>query len=71
MGTMFLADGPTRYFGGSIMTFALPYAAFMVSPAHQTSAGTREPGRAGIITFRSKPKPSTPMPADPTAESEQ
>jgi hypothetical protein len=53
------------------MTFALPYAAFIVSPAHQTSAGTREPGRAGIITFRSKPKPSTPMPADSTAESEQ
>jgi len=25
-----LADGPAMYLGGSIMTFALPYAAFIV-----------------------------------------
>jgi hypothetical protein len=25
-----LADGPAMYFGGSIMTFALPYGAFIV-----------------------------------------
>jgi len=24
-----IADGPTRYLGGSIMTFALPYGAFI------------------------------------------
>jgi hypothetical protein len=30
MGAMLLADGPTRYLGGSIMTFALPYGAFIV-----------------------------------------
>jgi hypothetical protein len=30
MTAMFLADGPTRYLGGSIMTFALPYGAFIV-----------------------------------------
>jgi hypothetical protein len=30
MGAVFLADGPTRYLGGSIMTFALPYGAFIV-----------------------------------------
>jgi hypothetical protein len=68
-----LADGPTRYFGGSIETFALPLGAFIVistllyytfkrphsvprmkylSPAHQTSAGTREPGTAGVISLR-------------------
>jgi hypothetical protein len=96
MGTHLIADGPTRYFGGSIMTFALPYAAFIVialglyyifkrphsvprmtylSPAHQTSVGTREPGKAGVITFRGKltsgGKPTPATPADPTAESEQ
>jgi len=27
---LFLADGPTRYLGGSIETFALPYGAFIV-----------------------------------------
>jgi hypothetical protein len=27
---LILADGPTRYLGGSIMTFALPYGAFIV-----------------------------------------
>jgi len=27
---LIIADGPTRYFGGSIMTFALPYGAFIV-----------------------------------------
>jgi hypothetical protein len=26
-----LADGPAMYFGGSIMTFALPYGAFIVA----------------------------------------
>jgi hypothetical protein len=26
-----LADGPAMYFGGTIMTFALPYGAFIVS----------------------------------------
>jgi len=27
---LMIADGPTRYLGGSIMTFALPYGAFIV-----------------------------------------
>jgi hypothetical protein len=27
---VFMADGPTRYLGGSIMTFALPMGAFIV-----------------------------------------
>jgi hypothetical protein len=30
MGATLLADGPTRYLGGSIMTFALPLGAFIV-----------------------------------------
>jgi hypothetical protein len=30
MGIQLVADGPTRYLGGSIMTFALPYAAFII-----------------------------------------
>ena len=28
---LFLADGPTRYLGGSIETFALPYGAFILA----------------------------------------
>jgi hypothetical protein len=81
-----LADGPARYLGGSIETFALPYGAFIViagvlyfifkrphnvprmrylSPAHQTSTGTREPGTAGMIRVRG------PIPAQaPVAEAE-
>jgi hypothetical protein len=68
-----LADGPTRYLGGSIETFALPYGAFILiaavlyfffkrphsvprmrylSPAHQVSTGTREPGQGGMIRLR-------------------
>ena len=31
MGMQLIADGPTRYFGGSIMTFALPMGAFIVA----------------------------------------
>jgi hypothetical protein len=70
-----LADGPTRYLGGSIETFALPYGAFIViagllyfffkrphsvprmrylTPAHQVSTGTREPGQAGMIRLRGR-----------------
>lgn len=30
MSVMHLADGPAMYFGGTIMTFALPYGAFIV-----------------------------------------
>ena len=30
MAALHLADGPAMYFGGSIMTFALPYGAFIV-----------------------------------------
>ena len=30
MTELVLADGPTRYLGGSIETFALPYGAFIV-----------------------------------------
>ena len=30
MGMQLIADGPTRYLGGSIMTFALPMGAFIV-----------------------------------------
>jgi hypothetical protein len=30
VSVLHLADGPAMYLGGSIMTFALPYAAFIV-----------------------------------------
>ena len=33
MTELVLADGPTRYLGGSIETFALPYGAFIVIAA--------------------------------------
>ena len=72
MTELVLADGPARYLGGSIETFALPYGAFIViatllyfifkrphnvprmrylSPAHQTSTGTREPGTTGVTSL--------------------
>ena len=75
MTELVLADGPTRYLGGSIETFALPYGAFIViatvlyfffkrphsvprmrylTPAHQTSTGTREPGQAGMTRLRGR-----------------
>ena len=75
MTELVLADGPTRYLGGSIETFALPYGAFIViagllyfffkrphsvprmrylSPAHQVSTGTREPGKVGMIRLRGR-----------------
>ena len=75
MTELVLADGPTRYLGGSIETFALPYGAFIViagllyfffkrphsvprmrylTPAHQVSTGTREPGQAGMIRLRGR-----------------
>src|SRR2546428_9918219 len=83
-----LADGPARYLGGSIETFALPYGAFIViatvlyvifkrphnvprmrylSPAHQTSTGTREPGTAGMIRVRG-PIPAQPADVDPETQ---
>ena len=75
MTELVLADGPTRYLGGSIETFALPYGAFIViptalyfifkrphsvprmrylTPAHQVSTGTREPGQVGMIRLRGR-----------------
>jgi hypothetical protein len=79
-----LADGPTRYLGGSIETFALPYGAFIViagllyfffkrphsvprmrylTPAHQVSTGTREPGQAGVTRLRG-PVPASAVVAE-------
>ncbi len=73
MTELFLAAGPTRYLGGSIETFALPYGAFILiagvlyfifkrphsvprmrylTPAHQVSTGTREPGQGGVTRLR-------------------
>ncbi len=75
MTELLLADGPTRYLGGSIETFALPYGAFIViagllyfifkrphsvprmrylTPAHQVSTGTREPGQAGVTRLHGR-----------------
>ena len=83
MTELVLADGPTRYLGGSIETFALPLGAFIViatllyyifkrphnvprmrylTPAHQTSVGTREAGIAGVTRGRRCPTPR-PCPA--------
>jgi hypothetical protein len=79
---LFLADGPTRYLGGSIETFALPYGAFILAagvlyfifkrphsvprmryltPAHQVSTGTREPGQGGMIRLRGRMPASAPV----------
>lgn len=84
MTELFLADGPTRYLGGSIETFALPYGAFILiaavlyfifkrphsvprmrylTPAHQVSTGTREPGQGGMIRLR-RPMPASAIVAE-------
>ncbi|HEY1626009.1 MAG TPA: hypothetical protein VGG16_19635 [Streptosporangiaceae bacterium] len=44
MGVQLIADGPTRYLGGSIITY--------LRPAHQASVGTRDPGISGVISVR-------------------
>ena len=35
MGTMFPADGPTQYFGGSTMTFEVPRMAYLSPESEQ------------------------------------
>jgi hypothetical protein len=83
-----LADGPTRYLGGSIETWALPYGAIIViatllyfifrrphnvprmrylTPAHQSSVGTREAGTAGVISVRGPFRARTPAAEAQTA----
>ena len=73
MRELVLADGPARYLGGSIESFVLPMALFILiavglylifrrphsvprmkylTPAHQTSVGTREPGAPGVTVVR-------------------
>jgi hypothetical protein len=46
MGVQLIADGPTRYLVGSMMT----------------AVGTREPGAVGVVLFRqaASASPSTP-----------
>ena len=84
MTELVLADGPTRYLGGSIETFALPYGAFIIiaaglyfifkrphsvprmrylTPAHQVSTGTREPGQVGVTRLRG-PVPASAVVAE-------
>jgi len=89
---LFLAEGPTRYLGGSIETFALPYGAFILvaaglyfifkrphsvprmrylTPAHQVSTGTREPGQGGMIRLReAMPASAVVTEAETVAEAE-
>ena len=88
MRELFLSDGPARYLGGSIETFALPMAAFIViaallyfifrrphsvpkmkylTPAHQTSVETREPGTAGLTVVRAPIPASAPVAEAQTA----
>jgi hypothetical protein len=35
MGTMFLADGPTQYFGGSTKTLEVPRTAYLSPESEQ------------------------------------
>ena len=68
-----LADGPAMYFGGTIMTFALPMGAFIVASivlfylfrAQHSGPKLRYPAGAGFSSFGTR-EPG-PVPAPPVA----
>ena len=71
-----LADGPAMYFGGTIMTFALPMGAFIVASivlfylfrAQHSGPKLRYPAGAGFSSFGTR-EPG-PVPAPPVASVE-
>src|ERR1700730_895879 len=71
-----LADGPAMYFGGTIMTFALPMGAFIVASivlfylfrAQHSGPRLRYPAGAGFSSFGTR-EPG-PVPAPPVAPGE-
>ena len=68
-----LADGPAMYFGGTILTFALPMGAFILASvalfylfrAHHSGPKLRYPAGAGFSSFGTR-EPG-PVPAPPVA----
>jgi hypothetical protein len=76
VSVLHLADGPAMYLGGSIMTFALPYGAFIViattlfylyrRPHHGPRLKYLTPGLVSSVLTR-EPGP-VPAPAAKTAD---
>jgi len=73
LAALHLADGPAMYFGGTIMTFALPMGAFIVAAivlfylfrAQHSGPKLRYPAGAGFSSFGTR-EPG-PVPAPPLA----
>src|SRR5690348_16462665 len=71
-----LADGPAMYFGGTIMTFALPYGAFIVAAValyylfRNRHAGVRLKYLATAPFNSLGTREPGPVPAPPVAPSE-
>jgi len=74
-GALHLADGPAMYFGGTILTFALPMGAFILAAvalfylfrAHHSGPKLRYLAGAGFSSFGTR-EPG-PVPAPPVAAS--
>jgi hypothetical protein len=77
-----IADGPAMYFGGTIMTFALPMGAFIVATvvlfylfrARHSGPRLKYPTGAGFSSFGTRepgPVPAPRMPAPPAAPVEE
>ena len=72
-GALHLADGPAMYFGGTILTFALPMGAFILAAvalfylfrAHHSGPKLRYLAGAGFSSFGTR-EPG-PVPAPPVA----
>ena len=73
LAALHLADGPAMYFGGTIMTFALPMGAFILASvalfylfrAHHSGPKLRYLAGAGFSSFGTR-EPG-PVPAPPVA----
>jgi hypothetical protein len=82
MTIMPLADGPAMYFGGTIMTFALPMGAFIVATvalfylfrARHSGPKLRYPAGAAFSSFGTRepgPVPAPPVQASSAAPVEE
>ena len=76
LAALHLADGPAMYFGGTIMTFALPMGAFIVAAivlfylfrAQHSGPKLRYPAGAGFSSFGTREPGPAPVQAVVPAE---
>lgn len=75
MSVLHLADGPAMYLGGSIMTFALPYGAFIVIATllfylyrrPHRGPGLKYLASGPVSSFLTREPGPAPAPAEPKA----